>query len=84
MVNPFDIVEQVSREAGVDAWEIRGQSRQRQIVTARKEAAKRLREAGLSLNDIGRQLGSRNHSTVYYLLRGGRGAHDRNKAAQVV
>ncbi len=72
MVNARAIVETVAAEAGQTYLRVVGHdfgSRCRIYVDIRQEAAKRLRDAGLSYPEIGRQLGNRDHSTIISLLR---------------
>jgi chromosomal replication initiator protein len=62
-----DVVNAVCRFFRVDQRALRGKSRTRDIVTPRQVAMYLLREeAGLSLSDIGRELGGRDHTTVLH------------------
>jgi chromosomal replication initiator protein len=64
---PSDVLQAVSVYFRVTASELAGQQRERKISYARQMAMYLLREeASLSLVEIGRQVGGRNHSTVIY------------------
>ena len=62
------IIEAAAHEYGLTVEDILGDSRRRQIVAARWEAARRLREAGLSYPHIGELL-NRHHTTVMHAVR---------------
>jgi hypothetical protein len=62
-------------ELGFSGLELRGSCRSRELVAARAVIARELRLAPweLSLPAIGREFGGRDHSTIWVLLRGGKG-----------
>jgi chromosomal replication initiator protein len=65
--NMADVVAAVCRFYRVDQHALRGKSRGREIVLPRQVAMYLLRdEAGLSLSEIGRELGGRDHTTVLH------------------
>lgn len=59
------------RELGITPWRLWLQNRSMSIVRGRRMVAKKLRNAGYSLPEIGRAM-RRHHTTVLWLLRGGR------------
>ena len=62
-----DVVAAVCRYYRVDQRALRGKSRAREIVVPRQVAMYLLREeAGLSLAEVGRELGGRDHTTVLH------------------
>ncbi len=63
-----------SNELGFPSDEVRGPSRQRELVRARATIATELHQAPweLSNGEIGRVLGGRHASTILVLLRGGK------------
>ena len=68
--DPAQILEQVARRNGLKVSALSAPDRTAFFVTARAEAARRLRdECGLSLKHIGRLLGGRDHSTIIHLLK---------------
>jgi len=69
-VNPSQVVVEVARKHGLTLARLTGPDRTAFLVVARAEAAYRLREeCALSLKDIGRSLGGRDHSTIIHLLK---------------
>ena len=64
-----------SNDLGFPSDQVRGPGRDRELVAARAVIATELRLAPweLSLPAIGRALGNRDHSTIWVLLRGGKG-----------
>lgn len=65
-------IKQILLEAAAD-WnitleELCGRSRRKNIVEARRYAARELRNRGLHLKEIGRWLGWRDHSTIVHML----------------
>jgi chromosomal replication initiation ATPase DnaA len=67
---PQIILRQVARKHGVTLSEMLGPSRKRFIAHARFEAAYRLRtECRMSLPQIGRRLGGKDHTTIIHALR---------------
>lgn len=74
------ILAAVAAESGVSVEDIKGPSRLSVIVSARRIAARRLREAGLSYPAIGRFLGGRHHTSAMYLC----GEFDEYRVAQVL
>lgn len=62
------IVAAVSRETGVSAEDIAGISRDVCVTLARRMAAWRLKEAGLTYSAIAREFGGRHHSAIAYLV----------------
>ncbi len=66
-LHPEEIIDMVARHLKVDPVIIRGRSRGGKIVSARQMAMYLLREElGVSLAEIGRLLGGRDHSTVVH------------------
>lgn len=63
-----DIVEEVGLVMGVPYADIIGPTRTRFVVKARMTAAMVLHKRGMSLSQIGRHLGGRDHSTIIYSL----------------
>lgn len=65
---PEKIIEVLSRITGISKEEMKGTGRQRYVVAARDIAMLLMSEyfPHLTLNQIGRQLGSRDHSTVIH------------------
>lgn len=57
-----------ARRIGVPIDTLTGQRRNQSAVAARRAVASELRAAGLTLEEIGLQLGGRNHSTIINLL----------------
>lgn len=68
----ISILVRACREFGVSRDDIRGTDRRRSFVCIRREIARRCRAAGYSLPEIARALGRRDHTSVLWLLRGGR------------
>lgn len=64
-----EIIFEVAKARGITARELCGPDRSKRYADARREAARRLREHGLSLPNIGRHLGGRDHSTISHYLR---------------
>ena len=71
-ISPADIVTSTCNEWGVKRSLVIGPLRSKFLVQCRRAIAFRLHEWGLSLGDIGRELGGRDHSTIWSLLRGGK------------
>jgi len=66
-ISPEKIIEDVCRKFGVDKSELVSPRRKKEIVLPRQVAMYLLRETkSLSLDRIGRLLGGRDHSTVFY------------------
>lgn len=63
-----EIIAEVARLHDTTPVAIRGACRVAQVVEARRDAAVRLRNRGLSLRTIGLALGARHHTTVLHLL----------------
>lgn len=63
-----DIVQEVGLVMGVPYSEIVGPNRSRFVSKARMTAAMVLHKRGMSLSQIGRHLGGRDHSTIIYSL----------------
>lgn len=62
-----------SRQLGATGADIRGPRRFQRLVTIRAQIARELRSIyRMTLPEIGKFLGGRNHATVIWLLRGGR------------
>ena len=64
-----DIIANCAAEFGVSVDQIRGSRGNATVFRARKEAARRLRELGLSLSRIGELLGGRHHTSIGHALR---------------
>lgn len=60
------------RKHGNDPEEVRSLSRYMRLVTCRRAVAAQLRKEGWSLPRIGKALGGRHHTSVLWMLRGGR------------
>ena len=67
-----DIVGASCAEWGVSRELVVGPRRDRVLVRCRLALALRLREHGLTLRQIGQELGGRDHTTIMSLLRGGK------------
>jgi len=64
------IVEEVAAKHGITYEDVVGHSRKRAIVLARREAIYRMRtETPLSLQQIGKALGGKDHTSVLHALR---------------
>lgn len=61
-----EIIAAVAAEYGVPASAIVGNSRLSVVTVPRQEAMRRAKDAGLSLSQIGRLMGGRDHSTVMH------------------
>ena len=69
-ITPKNILVSVSREFGLTTKDLTGRARRRTVVTARAIAIHLIRtHTGCSLEEIGRQVGNRDHSTVLNALR---------------
>lgn len=66
--DPHSLLVGVARANDVPLSVIRGPRRDAWATSIRRQAARVLREAGLSLPAIGRMLGGRHHTTVMGLL----------------
>ena len=63
------ILEEVSRSYGVSAADVKGKKRTQNIAEARKMAMYIVRQVcELSMEDIGKEFGGRDHSTVVYSI----------------
>lgn len=71
-ITPADIVTSTCASWGIKRSLVIGPLRSRFLVQCRRAIALRLHEWGLSLGDIGRELGGRHHTTILSLLRGGK------------
>ena len=66
---PHDIIDYICKYYNVDEDTLRGQNRGRDIVNARQIAMYLIRRmTNLSLNDIGKEFGHRDHTTVLHSL----------------
>lgn len=63
------VIESVARDYGLTAADLRGPSRDQEIVDARRVVTRALRIRGLSYSVIGRVMGGRDHTTVINLDR---------------
>lgn len=70
-INPPDqIIYRVAKGHGVSFADIKGTSRKQKYVLARQEAAYRLRmERGLTLQQIGKLLGHKDHTTILHAIK---------------
>jgi chromosomal replication initiation ATPase DnaA len=70
-INPPDqIIYRVAKSHGVSFADIKGNSRKQMYVLARQEAAYRLRtERGLTLQQIGKLLGHKDHTTILHAIK---------------
>ena len=67
--SPSLIIEYICRYYDVDEEQVRGQGRKRDLMEARQTAMYLIRRmTNLSLNDIGREFGDRDHTTVLHSL----------------
>ena len=67
--SPALIIEYICRYYDVDEEQVRGQGRKRDLMEARQTAMYLIRRmTNLSLNDIGREFGDRDHTTVLHSL----------------
>ena len=67
--SPALIIEYICRYYDVDAEQVRGQGRKRDLMEARQTAMYLIRRmTNLSLNDIGKEFGDRDHTTVLHSL----------------
>lgn len=76
MTNPREVIAVIAAANGVTADQITGPKRHRQYVQPRDVAALVLRWCGLSLPEIGRELGGRDHTTVMDAIRRGKAKPD--------
>jgi chromosomal replication initiation ATPase DnaA len=70
------------RELGVAVGDVRGPVRKARLAIARREVARRCSAAGYSLPAIGRIL-CRHHSSVLWMLRGGRHGKSKRRMSRV-
>ena len=63
------VVRKSAEAYGLSVEEVLGPSHEPHLVPARRAAAQRLRAAGWSLPRIGRVMGGRHHTSVWYWLR---------------
>ena len=63
------ILSTAAAQYGMTVELLTGSGRQYRLVEARRLAARRMRDEGMSLKAIGMHLGGRDHSTVHALLR---------------
>jgi chromosomal replication initiation ATPase DnaA len=68
-VRVSEIIAEVARLHDTTPAAIRGACRVPRVVEARRDAALRLRNRGLTLQVVGLALGARHHTTVMNLLR---------------
>jgi chromosomal replication initiation ATPase DnaA len=61
------ILEDVANTSKIPLWRILSKDRTDRVVTAREIAAKRMRQIGMTLEDIGEAI-NRNHATVIHLI----------------
>ena len=67
--SPSLIIEYICRYYDVDEEQVRGQGRKRDLMEARQTAMYLIRRmTNLSLNDIGKEFGDRDHTTVLHSL----------------
>lgn len=70
IASPRDIIRDVAADHGMTVAEMISHRREKRLVRARWEAAARLAaETPLSLQQIGRKLGNRDHTTILYAIR---------------
>ena len=69
-LTPGEILDEVTREHGVSTAALQGPARSAHLVHARREAARRLRAQGRTLQQIARILGRKDHTTIINLLDG--------------
>ena len=63
------VINQLAIEHGVDAKDIIGNGKKRNVVLARKRGYKALQDMGWTLSVIGRMMGNRDHSTISHGIR---------------
>lgn len=63
------VINQLALEHGVDAADIIGNGKKRNVVLARKRGYKALQDMGWTLSVIGRMMGGRDHSTISHGIR---------------
>lgn len=69
MVTPIEVIlEAGSQATGVTVRQLKSPRRFRLFARARAFIAKKMRAEGYSLNQIGRQLGGRDHATIMHYL----------------
>ncbi len=73
-MTPFQWVTKRSWDHNADPRDVRGPKRHRRLVDIRMTIARELASHpwNLGLDAIGHELGGRDHSTVFWLLRGGK------------
>jgi chromosomal replication initiation ATPase DnaA len=75
------IVEAVARKHGIAPLQLLGERRCKKLVLARQEAMwVAVRDSGRSLPVIGREMGNRDHTTVYYGCQRHQGRINRGEA----
>ena len=77
MVSDIAILKAVCRRRGLLTWDVRGPSRLRELMAARKEIAARCRAEGYTYREIARLLWRRDHTAAFWWARGGRGKQRR-------
>lgn len=69
-ITPSTIIDQVSRYFNISIEDIKSEKRKTEIVTSRQMAMYIIREmTKLSLPEIGKEMGGKNHTTVLYSIR---------------
>lgn len=63
------VVAEVARQHRLVVRDLTGPDRFAHFVAARREAARKLRKAGIHLHEIGNALGGRHHTTVWEYFR---------------
>lgn len=76
-ISPHEIIYEAEKRYGIPYGSIVSRTRDRAVVVARKEVAKKIYEMGIfSTPEIGRILGGRDHTSILYYI----GSLKRNKA----
>jgi len=75
--NDYLTVNRIAKEHGYDPMALRSTRRFLEYVVGRRVVAKALLALDWSYPRIGRALGGRDHSTIWWLLHGGRGTKRR-------
>jgi chromosomal replication initiation ATPase DnaA len=79
-ISGADIVTSTCAALGVNRSFVVGPMRSPELFQCRRVIALRLREWGLTLTEIGVELGGRHYTTVLSMLRGGKGKRERDQS----
>lgn len=70
LADPEEVIARLCDAHGVDVKLMRSELRTRRLMQVRRHVARELRSMGLTMGEIARLIGRKEHSTVVYLLRG--------------